>query len=133
MKITYFAEKSLTVDLMYKREDEWTHCFEVKDLKLPSVTYLGFTAETGELSDNFDLVQVETRNLYSASGMKQQQAQKDFSKNKYNKDNSVPKLSKSGGGGWGWFFLKFVLFGLVCTGGYVGFTVYRAQKRKDRF
>jgi len=132
MKITYFAEKSLSVDLMYKREDEWTHCFEVKDLKLPSVTYLGFTAETGELSDNFDLVQVETRNLYSASGMAQQQAQKDFSKNKYNKDSSVPKNAKSGGG-WGWFFLKFVLFGLVCTGGYVGFTVYRAQKRKDRF
>ncbi|GAB7346032.1 hypothetical protein MBLNU457_4801t1 [Dothideomycetes sp. NU457] len=133
-KITYFAEKSLTVDLMYKKEDEWTHCFEVKDVKLPSVAYLGFTAETGELSDNFDLIKVETRNLYSASGMAQQQAQKDFSKNKYNKDTKSSKSkSSSSGGGWGWFFLKFVLFGLVCTGGYVGFTIYRSNKRKDRF
>jgi len=113
---------------MYKKEDEWTQCFEVPGVKLPSVTYLGFSAETGELSDNFDIVKVETRNLYSASNMKQQQAQKD-----YGKKSSPPKKSKNpSSGGWGWFFLKFVLFGLVCTGGYVGFTMYRTSRR-DRF
>jgi len=125
------AEKSLKVDLMYKKEDEWTQCFEVQNVKLPSVSYLGFSAETGELSDNFDLMSVETRNLYSPSGKGQgqgQPSQKDFSRNKY----ASKGQQKEGGGGWGWFLLKFVLFGLAVTGAYVGFTVYRARQR-DRF
>ena len=125
------AEKSLKVDLMYKKEDEWTQCFEVQNVKLPSVSYLGFSAETGELSDNFDLMSVETRNLYSPSGKGQgqgQPSQKDFSRNKY----ASTGQQKEGAGGWGWFLLKFVLFGLAVTGAYVGFTVYRARQR-DRF
>ena len=134
-RVTYFAEKSLKVELMYKREDEWTECFVVPDVKLPSVTYLGFSAETGELSDNHDIISVETKNLYSPSGkstgstttMTGSGAQKEFSKNKY-----AGKSGSGEGGGWGWFLLKFVVFGLVLTGAYVGFTVYRAKKR-DRF
>lgn len=127
MKITYFAEKSLAVELMYKKEDEWTKCFEVQDIKLPSVTYLGFSAETGELSDNHDIIKVETKNLYnSGSGAS---PQREHSKNKY----STSKVKKSEGGGWGWFFFKFILFGFVVAGSYAGFTVYRASKRRDRF
>lgn len=128
MKITYFAEKSLTVDLMYKKEDEWTQCFEVQDIKLPSVTYLGFSAETGELSDNHDIIKVETKNLYSPGASA---PQREHSRTKYQTGKST-KSSSGGGGGWGWFFLKFILFGLVVAGGYVGFTMYRANKR-DRF
>lgn len=127
-RITYFQEKSLSVELMFKKEDEWTPCFEVPGVKLPSVTYLGFSAETGELSDNHDLIKVETKNLYSPSGQTgNSQAQKDFSKNKYRPSKQTQ------GGGWGWFFLKFVLFGLALTGAYAGFTMYRANKRRDRF
>jgi mannose-binding lectin 2 len=115
--------------MMYKKEDEWTECFEVNDVKLPSVTYLGFSAETGELSDNHDIIKVETKNLYSPSG-KTTGTQKDSGRNKA----PGPKKSKKqkGSGGWGWFFLKFILFGLALIGGYVGFTIYRAKKR-DRF
>jgi mannose-binding lectin 2 len=39
---------------------------------------------------------------------------------------------KSSGGGWTWFLMKFVLFGLALTGAYVGYTVYRTKQR-DRF
>jgi len=120
------------MELMYKKEDEWTPCFDVPNVKLPSVTYLGFSAETGELSDNFDIIKVETRNLYSAGG---QQAQRDQSRNKYKSSATRQKSSSSGGGGggWGWFFLKIVLFGLVLAGAYVGFTMYRTNRRRDRF
>jgi mannose-binding lectin 2 len=128
-RVTYFAEKSLKVELMYKKEDEWTPCFDVPNIKLPGVTYLGFSAETGELSDNHDIIKVETKNLYSPSGAAG--TPKDYSKNAY-KPNQYAKKEGSGGG-WGWFFLKFVLFGLVVTGGYVGFTVLRANRRRDRF
>jgi mannose-binding lectin 2 len=114
---------------MYKKEDEWTPCFDVPDIKLPGVTYLGFSAETGELSDNHDIIKVETKNLYSPSGAAG--TPKDYSKNAYKPNQYAKKEGSSGG--WGWFLLKFVLFGLVVTGGYVGFTVFRANRRRDRF
>ncbi|KAF1344591.1 putative lectin family integral membrane protein [Delphinella strobiligena] len=129
-RVTYFAEKSLKVEMMYKKEDEWTNCFEVSNIKLPSVSYLGFSGETGELSDNHDIIKVETKNLYSPSKPSSNTPQKEFSKNK-NKGSSRNQSRKQGGG-WGWFFLKFVFFGLALVGAYVGFTVYRARSR-DRF
>lgn len=129
-KITYFQDKSLVVDLMYKNEDEWTRCFEVGSVKLPTVTYLGFSAETGELSDNHDIVTVSTKNLYSPSGQSGAAGSKDSSRKK-GKPGRPPKPSGEGGG-WGWFFFKFIIFGLVVTGAYVGFTMYRAKQR-DRF
>ncbi|KAK4964240.1 hypothetical protein LTR66_012395 [Elasticomyces elasticus] len=127
-RITYFQDRSLTVDLMYKREDEWTSCFTVPDIKLPSVTYLGFSAETGELSDNHDIISVETKNLYSPSGQTNQPAQKEFSKNKGGRGRKEKESS-----GWFWFILKFLAVGMVIAGAWVGFTMYRANKRKDRF
>ncbi|KAL1305938.1 hypothetical protein AAFC00_004079 [Neodothiora populina] len=133
-RITYFAEKSLEVELMYKKEDEWTSCFQVSDVKLPSVTYLGFSGETGELSDNHDIIKVETKNLYSPSGSTgtQQKTNNNRNKNMPVKNKAGKSSSGGGGGGWGWFFLKLVLFGLMLVGAYVGFTLYRA-KRRDRF
>lgn len=131
-RITYFQEKSLKVELMYKREDEWQDCFEVPGIKLPSVTYLGFSAHTGELSDNHDIIKVDTRNLYNPNGGTQ--AQRDHSRSKASsRQGGRKKAGGSSGGGWGWFFLKFVLFGLALTAAYVGFTVYRSKQRRDRF
>lgn len=132
-RVTYFAEKSLKVELMYKKEDEWSDCFEVKDIKLPSVTYLGFSGETGELSDNHDIIKVETKNLYSPSGKTSNTSpSKDQSKSKYSKSTKNKPQTPKTSGGWGWFFLKFILFGLTLVGAYVGFTIFR-QRRRDRF
>ncbi|KAL8991879.1 MAG: hypothetical protein Q9188_007685, partial [Gyalolechia gomerana] len=68
IRLTYFAEKSLAVTLQYKAENEWTECFETGPLTLPSVSYLGFSAETGELSDNHDIISIETKNKYINKG-----------------------------------------------------------------
>ncbi|KAK3634035.1 hypothetical protein LTR56_015503 [Elasticomyces elasticus] len=127
-KITYFQDKQLTVDIMYKKEDEWTRCFEVPNVKLPSVTYLGFSAETGELSDNHDLYKVETKNLYSPSGSTNRGA---AGSKEYSRGKGRPKQPKESGS-WMWFFTKFLLAGSVLVVAYVGFTAYRARQR-DRF
>ena len=127
VKVTYFQDKELTVDLMYKQEDVWTRCFEVPNIKLPSVTYLGFSAETGELADNHDIISIETKNLYSPSGRSASAAgSKDYSRNKRKQ-----KQSKQGGS-WAWTITKFFIFGALCAVGWVGFTAYRARSR-DRF
>lgn len=133
-RLTYFQDKSLKLELQYKAEDQWILCFEKEDPpSIPSVAYLGFSAETGELSDNHDIISVQAKNLYSSvpssntrpgnSGMK---AQKDKGKS-YNPN-------KKQGGSWLWFFTKIFLFIGLCGGGYVGYTMYRASnKRSHRF
>ena len=127
-KVTYFQDKSLTMDLMYKKEDEWTRCFEVPNIKLPSVTYLGFSAETGELSDNHDIISIETKNLYSPSGKGGSAAgSKEYSRNK-----ARPGKPQKEGTSWFWFFFRFLLRGGVGAAGWVGYTAYRARRR-DRY
>ncbi|KAF2144242.1 uncharacterized protein K452DRAFT_285489 [Aplosporella prunicola CBS 121167] len=127
-RLTYFAEKSLKLELQYKAEDEWTECFTLGDVKIPPVTYLGFSAETGELSDNHDIISLSTKNLYSpAPG-----GQSNIDRGRRAQRLQAQK-AKQAKGGWGWFALKFVIFGLVLTGAYVGFTAFRAQRNRSRF
>ncbi|THC95476.1 hypothetical protein EYZ11_005031 [Aspergillus tanneri] len=49
-RLTYFQDKSLSLDLQYKSEDTWNNCFTLTapdaNIAIPSVAYLGFSAET---------------------------------------------------------------------------------------
>lgn len=126
-RLTYFQDQYLRLELQYKTEDEWTQCFEIPNFKVPPVAYLGFSAETGELSDNHDIINVRSQNLYKKNpGGKPSGA--SAAGGKAGSSMVRPKSS----GSWTWFFVKFVLFGLALTGAYVGFTVYRTRQR-DRF
>ncbi|GJC95375.1 legume-like lectin family protein [Colletotrichum higginsianum] len=108
-KVTYFQDKLLKLELQYKSEGEWTF------------------AETGELSDNHDIISVQAKNLYTT------QAGKSSSKTtpgsgKGKKGSSITK--ESGGGSWTWTFFKIFLFFGVLGGGYVGYTAWRAKSDK---
>ncbi|KAI1854820.1 hypothetical protein JX265_002459 [Neoarthrinium moseri] len=123
LRLTYFQDKSLKLELQYKSEDEWALCFETSEPpQIPSVTYLGFSAETGELSDNHDIISVKAKNLYTSGGQAGKSSPGGGRKNR----NQPPNKS----GGWGWFLIKFLLFGMVVGGGYVGYTAYRSSKRR---
>ena len=92
---------------------------------MPSVSYLGFSAETGELSDNFDIISVETNNLYATSV--------EAGKPSVNPAKGAGKKLRAGSkesSGWGWTFVKIILFFVVCGGGYVGWTAYRTSNRR---
>ncbi|KAF2768618.1 hypothetical protein EJ03DRAFT_294392 [Teratosphaeria nubilosa] len=131
-KITYFAEKELRVELMYKKEDEWSPCFKVPDVKLPSVTYLGFTAETGDLSDNFDIISVNTKNLYSPTGKTDNAGGSSiYSRSKGKKDRSDVFRQPQKGSGVMSILSKIGLFLVVVVVGYVLFTIYRSRKRNS--
>jgi mannose-binding lectin 2 len=122
----------MSLDLQYKSDGSWTNCFTLKapehSFNIPSVAYLGFSGETGEVSDNQDIISVTTNNLYSIS----------------NNPNVGDSGSVSGGrgrksqdkkgGSWSWFFFKvFMFFGAV-GGSYVGWTIYKTNnKRYSRF
>lgn len=132
-KLTYFQDKSLKLQLQYKSEDQWELCFETSEPPtIPSVAYLGFSAETGELSDNHDIIYVSTKNLYDTKGRESQANNKPG--NKGASKGSERYAKKKEGGSWSWFFFKMLMFFVVVGGGYIGYTAWRTQKgRSHRF
>ncbi|GAT26614.1 lectin family integral membrane protein [Aspergillus luchuensis] len=133
-RLTYFQDKSLTLDLQYKSEDSWIPCFELTapeyNIAIPSVAYLGFSAETGELSDNHDIISVKAQNLYSVGGGSGSSS--SGSRSGKGRDTGRVKRRKQKGS-WGWFLFKTILFFAVVVGGYVGYTAYRTKHRYSRF
>ena len=123
----------MKLELNYKAEGEWTVCFETGTVTIPAVAYLGFSAETGELSDDFDIISVQTKNLYNATPIGNTNSGETTSLPKGKGNKGYETKQKREGGGWGWLFVKIVLFCIVCGGAYVGFTMYRTSKRYSRF
>ncbi|KAH8705726.1 putative lectin family integral membrane protein [Talaromyces proteolyticus] len=128
-KLTYFQDKSLTLDLQYKSDGSWTNCFSLNspetNFNIPSVAYLGFSGETGEVTDNHDIISVTTNNLYDHHGTGPNRRS-----GKPGRARSTPKKKS---GGWLWFFFKTFLFLGAVGGAYVGYTIYRTSKRQSRF
>lgn len=122
-RLTYFQDKELRLELQYKKEDDWILCFQSEQPpSLPNVAYLGFSSETGELSDNHDIVSISAKNLYQSNP-----SSPGSSKRKR------PSPRKKGGS-WLWFFGKIILFVLAVGGAYVGYTAWRANNmRRHRF
>ncbi|KAK9436034.1 VIP36-like protein [Metarhizium brunneum] len=127
MRLTYIQDKQLKLDLQYREEDEWTSCFEVDNPpQIPNIAYLGFSAETGELSDNHDIISVSTKNLYNSPGSTTDRAGA-------NKGRPIQSNVVKEGSSWTWFFTKIILFFVAVGGMYVGYTAYRAKSKSHRF
>lgn len=135
-RLTYFQDKSLKLELQFKKEDDWMICFETNEPPaIPSVAYLGFSAETGELSDNHDIVSVQAKNLYSTKSQEDRRPGNGGS-GSGSRDKGrgrKPYVNKKESGSWTWFLFKIVLFFMVAGGGYVGWTAYRTSRRSHRF
>ncbi|KAI9824508.1 MAG: hypothetical protein M1819_000863 [Sarea resinae] len=131
MRITYFQDQNLVVDLQYKAEGEWTNCFDVPNVSIPSVAYLGFSAETGELSDNHDIIRVDSKNLFTKTRFDAGRGRPGDPKNPKGKSKGYDASRRKGG--WVWFFFKLVLFFGACVGGYGGYLKYKQSKRSSRF
>lgn len=127
MRLTYFQDKQLKLELQYKTEGEWQTCFDVPNPPaIPNIAYLGFSAETGELSDNHDIISVRAKNLYTSPGARPSAPGKG-------RGSSSKVNTSESGGSWTWFFTKVILLIIVVAGAYVGFTAYRAKNKSHRF
>lgn len=125
------------MELQYKKEDEWTPCFDIPNVKIPTVSYLGFSAETGELSDNHDIISVATKNLYDSATRGQSRKagtdQRKADRPKKMQDHNYSGETSSGGFvSWLWFFVKTIIVLATIAGvGYIGYTTYRARQRRS--
>ncbi|CAG8951692.1 hypothetical protein HYFRA_00005492 [Hymenoscyphus fraxineus] len=134
-KLTYFQDKSLKLEIQYKTEDQWELCFATDEPPMiPSVSYLGFSAETGELSDNHDIISVHTKNLYDTKSREANtpEGPGKMGPNKgRDKKDGWKKNKQESSGSWSWFLFKIIMFIFVLGGAYVGFTAYRTQQRRS--
>ncbi len=62
LKIVY-ANENLEVLTNLRGDGKWTRCFAVSNIKLPSDGYIGFSAATGQVSDEHDLIFVTTQEI----------------------------------------------------------------------
>ncbi|KAF8678963.1 Legume-like lectin family, partial [Rhizoctonia solani] len=120
LKLTYFKDEYLNVQLHYKGWDEWTECFTVYDVSLPNTPYLGFTAHTGDISDNHDIISVSTSSAILADAP----------------INMPTKKSGSSSGFWTFlsFLVKLAGVSLVGVAALAGYRAYaRNAKRRGGF
>ncbi|KAI1309525.1 hypothetical protein EDD11_004074 [Mortierella claussenii] len=114
-RISYSSDSQhLKLQLQTQEWDQWHDCFSLSDVKLPPAFYLGFSAITGEVHDNHDIISVTTKVL--AKG-------EDFASQKRN--NTPPPSAKAG---FGWV-IKF----LAGSGVFVGLivVVMKMSKKND--
>ncbi|KAH8918356.1 concanavalin A-like lectin/glucanase [Atractiella rhizophila] len=62
-RITYVKNKFLQVDIQAKNWDQWDHCFTIWGYEMIPGPYLGFSAHTGQISDNHDIISVSAHNV----------------------------------------------------------------------
>lgn len=68
-RIVYTKNGYFSLDFNYNNvADEWSNCVTLSDVKLPAIKYLGFSAETGDLSENVDLMENRMFALYNGNG-----------------------------------------------------------------
>ncbi|KAG1056019.1 hypothetical protein G6F46_001139 [Rhizopus delemar] len=115
-KLVYHKANYIQLELQWKHEDEWELCFKKHDITLPEHMYLGFSAHTGEVTDNHDIISVVTRSIPPAV------------KEAAPRPERAKKSGSSGGG------VLSVLFKMVLAGALVGllFVGYRYYDQKNR-
>ncbi|ORY93383.1 legume-like lectin family-domain-containing protein [Syncephalastrum racemosum] len=118
-KLTYYKNNYMQLDLIWREEDEWTECFKAGDVKLPEQLYLGFSAHTGEVTDNHDIVSVVTRTLIPK-------------KKEVTASPPPPKSSKRSGGFWS-FMLKLLAAGALVGVLFIAYRMYDNNNRMKRF
>ncbi|GAA5947560.1 hypothetical protein JCM10213_005159 [Rhodosporidiobolus nylandii] len=62
-RLTYFKGRFLELAIHHAKWDEWTTCFAIEGVELPSNPFLGFSALTGDVSDAHDIISITTSNV----------------------------------------------------------------------
>ena len=55
-----FHDQTLKLQLDVEGDGKWSTCFYMPDVYLPTGYFLGFSATTGDLADNHDMIYIQT-------------------------------------------------------------------------
>ncbi|KAI7870259.1 legume-like lectin family-domain-containing protein [Spinellus fusiger] len=118
-RLTYHKENYLELEVQLRDETTWERCFKVTNVKLPTPIFLGFSAHTGELADNHDIIHVTTKSLPSVA--------------KTYEPVNASKKEKTGSGGFLSFFFKLLAAGGLVGILFVGYRMYEKNNGMKRF
>ncbi|KAI9144235.1 legume-like lectin family-domain-containing protein [Paraphysoderma sedebokerense] len=128
-RIKYFKGKYISLELNTKGWDEWVECFKVPNVKLPDTGYMGFSAETGGLSDNHDIITISTHTLNS-DGASSESSDPTKQKSTMSSDSYFGSLDTSSGPSYLLIFFAISGIGAVA---YFGFQYVTRTERNKRF
>lgn len=140
-RITYVKDKFLSLDLDYKGQKKWQNCFIVDKVVLPRSAYMGFSARTGELTENHDLHRVQVFSLRNPPQTYNELIELDTGKHpsggrnfKSSSSNKSKDSRRSSSGSWLGFFMKLLVLIAVVLLAAVGYGIYitKNQRRKER-
>ncbi|CAF0916737.1 unnamed protein product [Brachionus calyciflorus] len=132
-----YQNYKLTVSTDVDNKNQWKECLSVENVKLPTRYYFGFSAATGDLSDNHDIISVKVYRLESPRKNEQidhsliEPSSASFPEQKELVDAERPSTA--------WrvikiMFISVFVIGLVVGALYVGYNIYDKQRRtKKRF
>lgn len=119
-RLTYHKNNYLQLELMWREEDQWDQCFKKREIVLPEQIYLGFSAHTGEVYDNHDIISVVTKSIPPA--VKEVAPPPQNNKKKSGSGSSVLGV-----------LFKIVLAGALVGVLFVGYRFYDQRNRMKRF
>ncbi|RKP24905.1 legume-like lectin family-domain-containing protein [Syncephalis pseudoplumigaleata] len=115
-RVTYYKGSQLKVELLVANEQNYETCFVLnQNITLPTPAYLGFTAHTGDVSDNHDITWVSSHELHTKPAA--------FV-------TPPPYGAQPPSGSALGFFFKLVLFSVICGVGVIGYRMYQNQGNK---
>lgn len=143
-RITYVKNHGLQLQLHHKEWDQWMTCFEI-NVNLPDSPYVGFSAATGDVSDNHDIISVQTfsATLYPQYRATAHQAgqvplgipddKRAGPRGQAARDNARKRQdgSSSGGGIVGWFLFLLKVSGVCLPIMSMGFMVSRLARKPE--
>ncbi|KAJ1953522.1 hypothetical protein EC988_002943, partial [Linderina pennispora] len=119
-QVTYLKGQFLNVQIQLQPHDKWINCFTISGVTLPEDSYLGFSALTGDISDNHDLISVRAETL-------RPEALKNYN---HIPNVQLPEVQKVKGSSFVGTFFKLVLVGGVLGGAFFAYKKYSAESAK---
>ena len=135
-RIAYYDNNVLELQFSDGGGRGWQKCFTLSDVTLPKSAYVGFSAATGDLHDNHDILRVTTyTQLKNPTYTKN-----DATDSKVHDDEHATTATLNGGGpvtsggSWFWSLLTFVfrlvVAAVVLVALYMGVKQYNSKSMK---
>jgi len=138
-RLTYVKGRMLQLKLQLKETDQWVKCFEI-DAVLPDSPWIGFSALTGDVSDNHDIIRVDTHAVTlrrEFRNARQSPMAADAVNNagagKLSSGKGRPGNARRGGAA-GWFLFLMKIIGVLAFVAFAvaAFRTYNAQQKSRR-
>ncbi|BEJ03624.1 hypothetical protein CcaverHIS641_0107990 [Cutaneotrichosporon cavernicola] len=137
-RLTYVKGKGLRLETQLDEWDKWDLCFDVSNVELPTSPYIGFSAITGDVADNHDIVGVS---VYSATLYPQYRpvaqgvggpapAQKPLEMTRDHLTGGRAPVQRGGAAGWFLFILKLIGVAAFIAFAVAAYRTYSAQQSR---